>query len=81
MIVSLGVSQRFQQINRRLASLKDQSMPIAESTWQEIRHDYVMVCELLDEVDDRMGLLIVLSCSNNLAFICFQLLNIFELGL
>lgn len=76
MIVSIGLMHRFQQVNRRLKALAAQS--IDETTLMEIRSHYVMACELLDAVDDHLGLLILLSCTNNLCFICFQLLNTFE---
>lgn len=77
MIVSIGLTQRFQQINQRLQSLHTTRI-IDEATWTEIRSHYVLVCELLDVVDGQLGALIVLSCTNNLCFICFQLLNTFE---
>lgn len=80
MIVAVGLTQRFQQINRRLQALKATRV-IDVSTWTEIRSHYVLVCELLDVVDDRLGVLIMLSCTNNMCFICFQLLNTFELVL
>lgn len=76
MIVSVGLTHRYQQINRRVRALQQQV--IAEATWMEIRTHYVLVCELLDLVDEKLGVMILLSCTNNLAFICFQLLNIFE---
>lgn len=49
-----------------------------KSTWYEIRNHYVLWCELLEQVDKFMAPLILLSCANNLYFICFQLMNIFE---
>lgn len=77
MIVAMGLTQRFQQINGRVQRLQTARI-VDESTWTEIRTHYVLVCELLDSVDDQLGVLIMLSCANNLCFICFQLLNIFE---
>lgn len=82
MAISLGLSTRFQQINLRLARLMQTSVArtpfIHPSLWREVRLHYVQLCELLDSVDENLAALILLSCANNLYFICFQLLNIFK---
>lgn len=44
----------------------------------EVRRHYVLICELLEIVDHDLRYLILLSNLNNLYFICFQLLNIYE---
>lgn len=54
------------------------SQVLPESVWIEIRTDYVVLCELMERVDYELRFLILLSNLNNLYFICFQLLNIYE---
>ena len=49
-----------------------------EMEWTIIREHYVLLCELLEMVDDNLSAIILLSCVNNLYFICNQLLNIFK---
>lgn len=51
---------------------------LSEKFWSEIRSDYVVLCELMERVDHELRYLILLSNLNNLYFICFQLLNIYE---
>ncbi|KAJ6634032.1 Gustatory receptor for sugar taste 64a, partial [Pseudolycoriella hygida] len=52
--------------------------PIDEPLWAEIRHHYVLLCELVETVDKYISGITLLSCTNNLYFICYQLLNIFN---
>lgn len=75
MLISIGLSTRFQQINLRLSRL---SCDPAPAVLLEIRQHYVLLCELLEMVDENLAPIIMLSCTNNLYFICFQLLNIFK---
>lgn len=49
-----------------------------EFEWREIRMHYTQICELLEVVNDNLSLIVLLSCANNLYFICVQLLNIFK---
>lgn len=83
MLISIALSTRFQQINLRLSRLSyatgvPEPAPPSTAVWLEIRQHYVQLCELLEMVDANLAPIIVLSCANNLYFICFQLLNIFK---
>lgn len=85
MMISLGLAERFKQINQRLASYGgkplDAMSPLTTmrpDVWLEIRQHYVLLCELLETVDVNLAPIILLSSANNLYFICFQLLNIFK---
>ncbi|XP_037034972.1 gustatory receptor for sugar taste 64a-like [Bradysia coprophila] len=53
-------------------------MSIDYILWSELRQHYVLLCELLEIIDNKLASLILLSCANNLYFICYQLVNIFE---
>uniref|UniRef100_A0A1I8PUQ0 Gustatory receptor n=2 Tax=Stomoxys calcitrans TaxID=35570 RepID=A0A1I8PUQ0_STOCA len=45
--------------------------------WKETREHYLVLKKLLRLVNDAMWPLVLLSCENNMYFICFQLFNSF----
>lgn len=75
-LISIGISTRFNQIYIRLTTMDGSTFP--EIEWREIRMHYTQVCELLEVVNENLSLIVLLSCANNLYFICVQLLNIFK---
>jgi gustatory receptor len=74
MLVSIGISYRFEQINKRIDYLRGRVA--CEERWNEIRMDYVKVCELLKVVDKALGKIILLVSLNNSYLTLIQLLNI-----
>lgn len=46
--------------------------------WSDQRRYYRNVCDLVMKVDDKISFITILSVSNNLFFICVQLLNSME---
>ncbi|XP_043649937.1 gustatory receptor for sugar taste 64a isoform X1 [Drosophila teissieri] len=76
MMISKGLSYRFEQITARIRKLEHEE--VCESVFIQIREHYVKMCELLEFVDSAMSSLILLSCVNNLYFVCYQLLNVFN---
>ncbi|EDW70120.1 gustatory receptor for sugar taste 64a [Drosophila virilis] len=77
MMISKALAYRFEQISKRICRLEQENQ-VPESTFIEIREHYVRMCELLERVDNVLSSIILLSCANNLYFICCQLLNIFN---
>lgn len=77
MMISKGLAYRFEQISTRIRKLEHEEL-VLESTFIEIREHYVRMCELLERVDNVLSSIILLSCVNNLYFVCCQLLNIFK---
>lgn len=75
-VVSVGVASKFNQINYNLELHRGIIMP--EQFWAHYRIRYQKIVELLRETDLVMGNLILLSFSNNLYFVCIQLLNSME---
>lgn len=49
-----------------------------DSFWIDIRSHYLSIVELLRVVDDKLSMTIVLSCANNMYFICVQLFHSFQ---
>ncbi|XP_039487027.1 gustatory receptor for sugar taste 64a [Drosophila santomea] len=76
MMISKGLSYRFEQITARIRKLEHEE--VCESVFIQIREHFVKMCELLEFVDSAMSSLILLSCVNNLYFVCYQLLNVFN---
>jgi len=74
LLVSISISYRFQQINKRIAFFEGRI--VSEETWNEVRLHYVMLCELLQFVDGRLDWIIVVVCLNNSYLILVQLLHI-----
>lgn len=50
-----------------------------ESIWCEIRQHYVLLCELVECVDDNLKYIVLLSSANSLYFLSNQILTILEL--
>ncbi|XP_075163266.1 gustatory receptor for sugar taste 64a-like [Haematobia irritans] len=76
MMVSKGIAYRFEQVTTRINKLANKD--VSQSVFIEIREHYVKLCELLEVVDENLSGLILLSCINNLYFVCYQLLNVFN---
>jgi gustatory receptor len=74
MIISIGITHRFQQINKRIDYLKGRV--VSNDRWNDIRIDYVEVCELLKFVDNSLGKIILLATLNNSYLILVQVLSI-----
>ncbi|XP_022221834.2 gustatory receptor for sugar taste 64f [Drosophila obscura] len=73
MIVSIGLAAKFRQLNNDLKNFK--GMHMAPSYWSERRIQYRNICILCDRMDDAISLITMVSFSNNLYFICVQLLR------
>lgn len=74
-----GLSQVFVSISQRnRIPFFFHIQNISASIWDEIRGHYVVLCELVEYVDENLSTIILLSCANDLYFVCFQLLNIFK---
>ncbi|XP_073838971.1 gustatory receptor 5a [Musca autumnalis] len=71
--IGIGLSSMFKRIKIQMERHKDQVMP--ESFWCEVRHQYMLICDLIEEVDDAVSGIIMLSFANNLYFVCIQCLK------
>jgi gustatory receptor len=75
-VVSIGLVSKFKQINEDLREVKGQS--VHPGFWSEYRLYYREVSNLIAIIDDSMAKIILISVSNNLFFICVQLLRSLE---
>lgn len=72
-LISVGLSQHFKMLNQELRMIKGKHLPY--SFWERKRNHYRALCDLCEKVDDAVSRITIVSFSNNLFFICVQLLN------
>jgi gustatory receptor len=75
-LVSIGLASKFRQINEHLAVVKGKY--VNSNFWSEYRLYYREVSNLVSTVDAALSKIILISISNNLFFICVQLLRSLE---
>lgn len=73
MLVSVGLSTNFKQLNGFLFKLKGK--PTNEEYWIKHRNNYRNLSKLCSMVDDAIGVITMISFSSHIYFICVQLLN------
>ena len=74
MIISIGISFRYEKINNRIEFFRERAIP--DKIWAGVRSNYNEVSELLQYVDNALDKLIILACCNDAYFILVQLLNL-----
>lgn len=73
MLVSVGLSTNFKQLNGFLFKLKGKQTN--EEYWKTHRNNYRNLSKLCSMVDDSIGVITMISFSSHIYFICVQLLN------
>ena len=74
MLLSIGISYRFQQINKRIEYFT--SRIVSNNKWYEVRLHYTEVCDLVKFVDKTFEKLILLAALNNSYLILVQTLHV-----
>lgn len=72
-VISMALATRLRQINQSLCAAEGKVIPAA--FWETHRIYYQTFKDLLLDVDDSMGFIVILSLSVNLYFVCIQLFN------
>jgi gustatory receptor len=67
--ISVALASRFNQINRRLIDSRFGAAS-KEKFWLEIRVHYYDLIDLVEEIDDEISMLILISTGNNLFSLC-----------
>ena len=67
-IISIGLSTRFVQINQRL--IKSQGIELPDNFWSEIRQQYYSLIDLTEIVDDEFSVVILIGTGHNLFSLC-----------
>jgi gustatory receptor len=70
-MLSLGISTRFDQLNDRLRETPQHEMD--RKFWLDIRLHYTNLVCLLDFMDEKISLLVLLSMSHNLFLVCTKI--------
>ncbi|XP_070501249.1 gustatory receptor for sugar taste 64f-like [Chironomus tepperi] len=73
-IISIGLTSKFEQLNDELRKIKGRR-GISPELWSEYRVYYREIVGLIAVVDKAVSKIILISISNNLFFICVQLLR------
>lgn len=76
-IVSIGLSSKLHQINEDLLKVKGKN-GISSHFWMSYRFYYREIVNLINIVDIAVAKIVLISISNNLFFICVQLLRSLE---
>ncbi|XP_058817465.1 uncharacterized protein LOC131680771 [Topomyia yanbarensis] len=74
-LVSIGLSTRFNQLNRYISKHIRQRKPTSEQFWEKIRMHYVSLCELVETMNRSISRLVFVSYANDVYFICLQIMN------
>ncbi|XP_054085602.1 gustatory receptor for sugar taste 64b [Zeugodacus cucurbitae] len=74
--VSVGLAARFHQLYLRIDAVHNKALPML--FWTEVREHFLELMHLMRLLNDKIAPLILLACSNNMYFICFQLFNSFQ---
>lgn len=72
-ILSIGISNRFKQLNKILQ--QSSGKLLTAQFWDEHRIYHREICFLTEKVNKRIAFIVIISITNNLFFICVQLLN------
>ncbi|KAL9700353.1 hypothetical protein quinque_003794 [Culex quinquefasciatus] len=75
MLVSIGISARFDQLRDRVFERMNSRTPTTEHFWEQIRILYVALCELAGTINRAISKLVFVSYANDTYFICLQIMN------
>jgi gustatory receptor len=70
-ILSIGISTRFDQLNDRMQKTPQRQMD--SKFWLEIRLHFTNLVHLLEFIDEKISLLVLLSMSHNLFLVCTKI--------
>ncbi|XP_008208306.2 gustatory receptor 2 isoform X2 [Nasonia vitripennis] len=73
MLVSTGLAERYKRLNARILEATPAQLSVTD--WHELRECYAVLSALVKKVDNEISGIILLSFTNNIYFICLQLLN------
>ncbi|XP_063241521.1 gustatory receptor 5a for trehalose-like [Bacillus rossius redtenbacheri] len=72
-LLGSALTETYNKLNQRMLSVNGKSL--RQQEWQEMREHYAMLSSLTKTVDENISGIVLLSFTNNLYFICLQLLN------
>uniref|UniRef100_A0A182PZ31 Gustatory receptor n=1 Tax=Anopheles epiroticus TaxID=199890 RepID=A0A182PZ31_9DIPT len=75
MLIATGIACRLGQLNKRIDS---NLQTCSEAFWHEMRTHFVGLMELVERTNRFVGPLVIVSCANDMYFLCLQTLNTLE---
>uniref|UniRef100_A0A182S567 Gustatory receptor n=1 Tax=Anopheles funestus TaxID=62324 RepID=A0A182S567_ANOFN len=75
LLIATGIACRFEQLNKRIDTNLQNS---SEAFWGEMRTHFVGLMELVERTNRIVGPLVIVSCANDMYFLCLQTLNTVE---
>lgn len=72
-LISIGLSSKFKEFNHSLVLVKNHNL--SENFWEQKRAQYRILCDLCEYIDNIISTLTLIAFSNDIFFICVQLLN------
>ncbi|XP_011502851.1 PREDICTED: gustatory receptor for sugar taste 64f-like [Ceratosolen solmsi marchali] len=73
MIISTAIAERYKCLNERIIRITPERVTIAD--WYKFRQSYAILSTLVKKIDNEISGIVLLSFTNNIYFICLQLLN------
>lgn len=73
MVMSVSLADRFSILNEDLKKIRDHNM--TEQFWSMRRIQYRKMCSLVTFIDETISHITIVSFTNNLFFVCVQLLR------
>ncbi|CAO1404050.1 unnamed protein product [Diamesa tonsa] len=74
-LISIALCTRFNQLSARIIQARGKYLKA--NFWKEIRIHYFMLCDLVDEVDQHISIMIFLTTGHNLLAICVRIFETF----
>lgn len=74
MLISIGIAFLYEKIGSRVKKL--QGSQTNDAVWAEIRTHHVKVSELLKTINNKIAVMLLLTCLNDGYFILSQIMNI-----
>ncbi|EAT48938.1 AAEL000012-PA, partial [Aedes aegypti] len=74
-LVSIGLTTRFTQLNIRISERIQSRKGTTEDFWEQIRIQYVSLCDLVVLLNRSINRLVFVSYANDLYFICLQIMH------
>uniref|UniRef100_A0A1S4K3J8 Gustatory receptor n=2 Tax=Culex quinquefasciatus TaxID=7176 RepID=A0A1S4K3J8_CULQU len=75
MLISIGIAARFDQLRDRVFDRINSWTPTTEHFWEQIRIQYVALCELAASINRAISKLVFVSYANDTYYIVLQIMN------
>ena len=78
MLLSMGITTRFQQFEQLFNSIAENSTNAKKSTWRILRVHYTQLLELTRFIDANISLLVLISTGHNMLTLILKIFYAFK---